>query len=299
MDNFISPSHIYARCKEELKSYYNTNAIDDLLFNTYTLDCLAKMENTYLPIQHAVLDMCNYTCDLPCDFRSIREVYMTATYHKGPITSPHVFYYQTDCRINAQPSGSCSSCVPGYQCLPPSQTPTPVALPDLCGVGDEYIVTHKVMDQVTFSFQVTGMLKPGNYKTLGKMHEHSLSRDCNSLDTFDIVGNKLKTSFRDGTIYLIYYGEPLMTDEGYYMIPNNDPFQKYLYHYLRYMMYVQLVDQSTEDMYKLLKVKRDDEKVDMWDAYINAKNYAVSGDIYDVQKNIIRTYNRNNRFIIR
>lgn len=297
-DNFISPAPIYARVKEELKSYFNTGAIDDLLFETWTKDCIDKFENTYLPIQPAVMDLCNFKCELPCDFKCIREVYITATYNKGPITSPHVFYYQTDCRITPTPAGTCTACVPGYQCMTPVQQEVST-LPNLCGVPDEFIVTHKVMAQMFFTFQVTGMLKPGNYKTLGKVHQDSLSRNCQSRDTFDIVGNQLMTSFRDGTIYMLYYADPLMTEDGFYEIPNNDPFQKYLYHYLRYMMYVQLVDQSTEENYNLLKQKRNDEKGDMNDSYINAKNYAVSGDIYSIQQNIIRSYTRNNMFKIR
>lgn len=298
MENFISPISIYARIKEELKSYFNTGAIDDLMFPIWTKDCIDKFENTYLPIQPAILDMCNFKCELPCDFRCIREVYVTATYNKGPITSPHVFYYQTDCRITPTPRGTCSQCVPGYQCMVPAQQQVNT-LPDLCGVPDEFIVTHKVMDQMFFSFQVTGMLKPGNYKTLGKIHEDSLSRTCQSRDTFDIVGNNLRTSFREGSIYLLYYADPLVTEDGYYEIPNNDPFIKYVYHYLRYMMYVQLVDQATEENYKLLKIKRDDEKTDMWASYLNARNYAQSGTIYDVQNAIIRSYNKNNKYLIK
>ena len=33
--NFISPEGIFAIIKEEFKSYYDTAAIDDLMFNTY------------------------------------------------------------------------------------------------------------------------------------------------------------------------------------------------------------------------------------------------------------------------
>lgn len=301
-DQYISSQHLIARVKEELRAYFNTGTTDDLLFEIWVKDCIDKFENTYLPIEQAVLDLCDYKCDLPCDFKYFREVYITTTYKKGPITSPHVFYYQTDCRINPSPGEQgCSACVPGYQCLPPNQTPTEVnvPLPNLCDVPSQYQVIHKVMTQMDFTFDVIGMLKPGNFKTEGLMHKESLSRHCNSIDTFDIVGNKLRTSFRTGTIYLLYYSDPLMNEEGFYEIPSNDPFQKYLYHYLRYMMYVQLVDQSTEETYKLLKVKRDDEKRDMWDAYINAKNYSQSGTVYDIVNNIIRSYNRNNRYIIR
>lgn len=299
---YISCEPLYARIQEEMRSYFNTNAIDSLLFPIWTRDCIDKFEYTYLPIKEAVLDMCNFKCELPCDFKAVREVWMCATYFKGPITSPHVFYYQTDCRISPSPlpAEQCSSCIDGYQCFPPSQTPTPIALPSLCDVPADYIVTHKVMDQMYFSFKVTGLLKPGNFKTIGKCHESCPNIDMYNIDTFDISGNSLHTSFKSGTIYLAYYATHAEEDEnGYYLIPDNDPFQKYLYHYLRFMVYQQLFDQSTDESFNQVRIKRDDAEHKMWDAYTNARTYAVSDDIYGTQRAIIRSRNKNNRFLIR
>ena len=95
-EKLISPAKVYARIKEEMRSYFNTGAIDDLLFPIWTKDCIDKFENTYLPLKQAVMDMYNHKCPLPCDFKAVREVWVTFTYDKGPVTSPHVFYYQTD-----------------------------------------------------------------------------------------------------------------------------------------------------------------------------------------------------------
>ena len=306
-DKLISPARVYARVKEEMRSYFNTGAIDDLLFPIWTKDCINKFENTYLPLKEAVMDMHHHKCTLPCDFKAVREVWMTFTYDKGPVTSPHVFYYQTDCRINPAPAPGeiCEDCVPGYQCMAPSQTPTPVALPSLCGVPPEYVVTHKVMEQMMFRFHVTGMLKPGNFKTIGKCANDSPNLDAYCIDTFDIVGDKLVTSFAQGTVYMAYFAENEIVpedegpDAGYYMIPDNDPFEKYLIAYLRYMVYQQLFDQSTDESFNQIKAKREDAEDKMWHAYTNAKAYAVNQDIYSVERAIVRSYNKNNRFRIR
>jgi len=299
--NFINPDKVYARVKEELKSFFNTNSIDDLMFPEWTLDCINKMENTYYPIEDCVMDVCDGKCELPCNFDSAQEVWICATYNKGPIVSPFVYYYQTDCRINpAAPKGnSCSECTEGYQCTPHDQSPPPVALPDLCGVPDEYRVTHKVMSQMSFDFKLSALLKPRNFKTFGKCGTHSPNREAQCIDTFDIIGNHLITSFRSGTVFMAYYAKPYITESGYYEIPNNEPFKKYLLHYLKYQVLAELTAQSSGDDYKILKDKRQDEESLMWTAYINAKNYAIAGDIYDVEKSIIRSYNRNNRFKIR
>jgi hypothetical protein len=302
---FISPALIYARVKEEMRSYFNTGAIDDLLFPIWTKDCIDKFEYTYLPLHEAILDMYDHKCTLPCDFKSVREVWVCATIDKGPIMSPHVFYYQTDCRITPQSSAGCSECIDGYQCFPNCQTPKEVGLPSLCEVPDEYIVTHKVMNQMLFRYNVVQMLKPGNFRTISRCHTDCPNVDIYAIDTFDIMGDKLITSFATGTVYLAYYAthEIVPSDEGsdagYYMIPDNEPFGKYLYFYLRYMVYQQLFDQSTEETFQQMRFKRDDAEDKMNNAYINAKTYAVSDNIYGVQKSIIRSYNRNNRFNIK
>ena len=300
---FISCQKVIARVIEELRSYFFTGgSVDDLLMNEWVKDCIDKFEYTYLPIKEAVLDMCNYKCELPCDFKAVREVWMCATYYKGPITSPHVFYYQTDCRISPSPApaNDCSACLEGYQCFPSTQTPTQVALPSLCDVPDDYIVTHKVMTTMNFSFQVTAMLKPGNFRTIGRCHDSCPNKDVWNIDTFDIIGNYLHTSFNTGTIYLAYYATAAEQDEtGYYLIPDNEPFQKYVYYYLRYMIFQQLFDQSTDEGFQALRVKKQDSEEKMWHYYTNAKVYAVSDDIYGLQRRIIRSYNRNNRFKLR
>lgn len=302
-NKLVTCERIIARVVEELSSFFFAGALDQLMMNTWVGDCIDKFEYTYLPIKEACLDMCNYKCELPCDFKAVREVWMTATYFKGPITSPHVFYYQTDCRIDPSPipANNCSECLGGYQCFPPSQTPTQVALPSLCDVPDDYIVTHKVMTQMNFSFQVTAMLKPGNFKTITRCHDSCPNTDVWNIDTFDIIGDHLHTSFRTGTIYLAYYGTAAEQDEtGYYMIPDNDPFQKYVYYYLRYMVFQQLFDQSTsDDQFQVLRLKKQDSEQKKDEAYIRAKTYAMSDDIYGLQRRIIRSYNKHNRFKIR
>ncbi len=65
------------------------------------------------------------------------------------------------------------------------------------------------------------------------------------------------------------------------------------------MVYRQLFDQSTDESFNQINAKYQLAQSEADTAYINARNYAINGDIYDVQKAIIRSYNRNNRFKIR
>ena len=41
--NFVSPEPVYSTIKEELKSYFNTGALDALLFPTYLDKCLCEL----------------------------------------------------------------------------------------------------------------------------------------------------------------------------------------------------------------------------------------------------------------
>ena len=298
---YINPQSIISRVMEELKIFFNTNSIDTLLFSTWIRDCIDKMEMTYYPIREAVMDLCNKECELPCDFKRVREAWLCATYHKGPIINPHVFYYQTDCRINSAPTPgeSCSDCVDGYQPFTYCQTPKE-GIPELCDVPDQYRVTHKVMSELDFEFHVSCLLKPGNFYTTNKCDLHSPNRDSQNIDTFDIIGNKMCTSFGYGTVFLSYYSDPTYTESGYPEIPNNDPFKKYVYHYLKTMVLGQLaMEEQDSGKYKLLSDKETKEASKMSDAYINARNYALAKDIYGIEESIIRSYNKNNKFIIR
>lgn len=300
---FISPKHIYARIVEEFRSYFSTGSIDQLLFPIWTLDCIGKFENTYVPIQQAVLDIHNYKCSLPCDFKSVRELWLCATVNKGPITAPGVFYYQTDCRIDSPSQRSCEGCSPQQQCSNCAQQP--VELPSVCGVPDEYRVVHKVQTHMSFQFSVSCMLKPGNFRTISKCGDQCPNIDAYSTDTFDIAGDKLLTSFYEGTLYMAYYANYAQvpdddgTDAGYYMIPDNQPFQEYLYHYLRYMIYDQLFNQSTDETFNQMKYKLERQEQLKDEAYIGAKTYAISSDVYSLQRNIIRSRNKNNMYILK
>lgn len=306
---FISPEHVYSRIKEEMKSYFNTGAVDDLLFPVWTKDCIDEFKSTYLPIETAVIDIFNHRAELPCDFKLVREAWVCATIKKNPIRSPFTFYYQTDCRINPSYIG-CSECNSPECNLDSSNTPTPVALPNLCDLhlnntnscmceaGDQFRVTHKVQTWMNFEFSVEGMIMPSDYRTMSKCWDNSPNRGCHSYDTFNIAGNNIITSFDSGTLFLLYYANPYEDEDGYYEIPEGDRFEKYLLFYLKFMLYQQLYEQSTDESYKIIKDKRDDAESRMLNSRERARQEAMSRNIYDVKKAIVRSYNKNRRFQI-
>jgi hypothetical protein len=305
---FISPAPIYSRIKEELKAYFNTGSVDEEMFEVWTLDCLREFKATYLPIQDAAIDIYNFKAELPCDFKLVREVWACGVVTRGPVQSPFTFYYQTDCRIN--PTWEGCAC-PQEQCTPWWETPRPVNLPNLCNLnlnptngcfctsGDQFRVTHKVQTSMNFSFTVEEMLIPGDYKTINSLWEHSPNRQCSSQNTFNIRDNKIVTSFRCGTIYLLYYAEPSMTEDDYYEIPDEERFQKYVYYYLRYMVYRTLLDQSTDETFAIISKKLQLAEAEMLEHRMKAQQEAMSQSVFQVRNSIVRSYNKNNKYKIR
>lgn len=290
---FVSPEPIYARIKEEMKAYFNTGQIDDLMFPIWTKDCIKKFKNTYLEIKPAVLDLFDSKAELPCDFKSIREVYICSTYNKGPIKAPFTYYYQTDCRVGPVETDACTDCNKP-ECTPSFESPVPF----LGSTPEQFRVTHKVNTWMDFTFSLTGLLKPGNHKTIRVCHDGCPNLTCEARDTFDIINNHIVTSFPTGTLYIAYYADTEM-DNGYSEIPDEHEFQQYVYKYIRYMIYQQLYEQAGDETISALGQKMQFAQRQADEQFIIARNEAIGETVYDVQQAIKRSYNRHNRFRLR
>ena len=166
----------------------------------------------------------------------------------------------------------------------------------MCASGDQFRVTHKVQSVYNFSFTVEGMLTPGDYKSINSVWEQSPNRQCSSMDTFNIRDNHIITSFRTGTLYLLYYADPLETENGYYQIPDTDIFKKYLLWYLKFKVFENLFYEATDENFNQIKAKKEDAEKNMYTWLTKAKNEAMGRSIYDVKKAIVRSYNKLKRF---
>jgi hypothetical protein len=62
---FVSPESVFATVKEEFKSYFDTGAVDDLLFPTYLDKCLKKLGRATYTITPVILDVCDFEARLP------------------------------------------------------------------------------------------------------------------------------------------------------------------------------------------------------------------------------------------
>src|SRR5882724_5218398 len=91
---FVSPEPLFARIREEMKSYFDAGMIDDLLFPIWTDDCLKKLGRSSLKIENTLLFMDNFEARLPPDYVAPREVWLTANTLSPIYRKPGAFYQQ-------------------------------------------------------------------------------------------------------------------------------------------------------------------------------------------------------------
>jgi len=279
--NFISPEPIYANVKEELRSYFDTGAVDDLMFPIWTKKCLDKLGRGSYPISEVYFKVENYVAKLPEDFVAVREAWMcTATYQSGKL--PGSVYTSTLMRITPQgteecASDNCDGC-------------------DKCN-GNVMSVTYKLTEEVIYKFSKQFLLKPGNISRLNECNLECKNFGSNSLDTFDVVGDKLVTNFREGNIYMIYYSEGIDDCENL-LIPDNFRIKEYVESYLKYKTFEQLYNSVTDESFNQIERKYVNYKQIYDENYIMAQVESKKETTQDKIRKIKRSYNRFNKYNI-
>src|SRR6478752_8741328 len=112
--NFVSPEGVYATVSEEMKSYMDTGAIDQLMFPTYLNKCLNKLGRGSYSIVEEILHIEDYETRLPDNFYAVREAWLCTEINGFPYQSGNSFYSQAASATTIQVSpvttqNSCSN----------------------------------------------------------------------------------------------------------------------------------------------------------------------------------------------
>jgi len=158
--NFISPEPIYSIVKEELKSYFDTGAVDDLMFPTYLDKCLQKMGRSSYVIAEQTLDISGYEARLPDNFFAVREAWMCTEIPQLPYQTANSFYSQAASQTTIQVSPVISGGVPCTN--PQCTTGCPTCMPDIIQA------VYKTNQQIARGIRKEYLLKPGNISCQGK-----------------------------------------------------------------------------------------------------------------------------------
>lgn len=276
--NFVSPEPTFALIKEELKSYFDTGAVDDLLFPKWTDLCLKKLGKSSLSIEETILDIDDFTSRLPDDFDTVKEAWLCTDVPTGfPFRQAFSVYTQSTFKVTpaSNPVDSCD-----VDCSP-----------------ELVQAVYKTNGSMNFSFKKVSLLSPGNISSRQHCDLDCANFGSSSASSFDIRDNKFVTNFRKGQVYLIFYKKSY-GDDGYQMIPDNYRVIEFIKAFIKFKVFEMLSNQVVDETYKQIENKLNRAEAAYNDAYILAETELKKQDVYKKMRNIKKTLNRFNAFEI-
>lgn len=267
--NFISPSVIFAEVKEELRSYFDTGIIDDLMFPRWTDYIVRKIGKAAYPVKQKIAKVEDFMTDLPDQFYRMREVFICHRLDEVEIPQANSTYVQKSYLTGENLTYEmCRGCIP-----------------------DCVTIVEKSRGTVMFTFKLSHLLTPGNIYT-STLCESSCDRGqgSNSLNSYDIHGKKIVVRFRTGTLYMTYYEESY--DENYnQMIPDFPEFENYLKNYLKYKCFEVIYNSITDETFKQVESKLLFYKQQQEEAFIIVKGELMKKTPYQAVTDITnKTY---------
>ena len=297
--NFISPEPVYATVKEELKSYFDTGAVDDLLFPTYLDKCLKKLGKSSYTIAETVLDVQDFEARLPDNFYAVREAWMCAEIPQLPYQTANSFYSQTgSTTIQIAPITYNGTPCTNTSC----ESGCPECMPDI--IQGVYKTNH----QIARSYKQSYLLKPGNISAKqncdvnynSNLREYGQEAVGNvpfssSIDSFDIHNNKFVTNFRNGVVHLVMYATDY--DEiGNQLLPDNYRIREFVEHFIKYKVFEMLTNQTNDETFNQLQQKLVYYKSLADEAYIMAEMEIKKQDVYTKANRIKKQLNKFNMY---
>jgi len=301
--NFISPEPVYSTVKEEFKSYFDTGAVDDLMFPTYLDKCLRKLGRTTYVISQEILYINDYQARLPDNFFAVREAWMCTAVNGFPYQQANSFYSQaatsttiqvspitTDCTI---PSPCCGNVGCDGSCMP------------------ELVQTvYKTNNQTAVSYRREYLLKPGNISAQGNCGVdytnnwefyaqappiNEFTPGSSWYDSFDIRDNKFVTNFRNGVVHLLFYATEYDAG-GNQLIPDNYRIREFVEAFIKYKVIETLTNQVNDETYNQLERKMVNYKQMADEAFIMADIEVKKQDPWTKQRRIKNDLNRFNMY---
>ena len=285
--NFTSPDPVYAIVKEELKSYFDTGAVDDLMFPTYLDKCLRKLGRTSYVITEDVLEICDFEARLPDNFFAVREAWMCTVINSPTFRTPNSFYSQASSEITIQVSPSTTDQAPAVICNCPEGN---------CNCMPELIQTvYKTNHELNIAYTRGYLLKPGNISVKANCSLDCLNFGSSAKDSFDIRDNKIVTNFRQGHVNLIFYSQE--TDvSGNQLIPDNYRVREYVEAFIKYKVFETLSNQINDETFEQINRKMVYYKQLSEEAFIMADIETKKQTAWEKQNRIKQDLNRFNMY---
>lgn len=296
--NFVSPSPIYALVKEELKSYFDTGAVDDLLFPTYLDKCLRKLGRATYVIAEEVLYIEDFEARLPDNFYAAREVWMLAEIPLTSYQNANSFYSQaaSETTIQVSPLIVNGTECNGTNCQDPNSPCYGHCMPTIIEA------VYKTNDAAPRSYTREFLLLPGNIsarKNCTVDYNNGAigynSPGASSMNSFDIRDNKIVTNFRQGTVQLLFYATEYDCDSNQ-LVPDNYRIREYVEAFIKYKVFETLSNQINDETFEQIQKKLAYYKQLSEEAFIMADIEIKKQDSYAKQRRIKNDLNRFNMY---
>ncbi len=290
--NFISPEPVYSTVKEELKSYFDTGAVDDLLFPTYLDKCLKKLGRTTYTIIETPLVIQDFEARLPDNFYAVREAWMCAEIPMHPYQNANSFYSQaaTSTTIQIAPLTIGGTPCNNTGCQDPQCEGT--CMPVLSQA------VYKTNNEISRSYRKEFLLQPGNISARQNCelsYTENFTPNASALDSFDIRDNKFVTNFRNGLVHLMFYGTEY--DElANQLIPDNYRIREYVEAFIKYKVFEMLTNQTNDETFNQLQQKLLYYKQMSEEAFVLADIEIKKQTAWDKQKRIKKDLNRFGKY---
>lgn len=278
---FTSPEGIYSIIKEELKSYFATGAIDDLMFPTYLSKALNHLGKSSYYIAEDLIYLDDFKARLPDNFHAVREAWLCTEISALPYQTANSFYSQATSQTTIKVSPNTTNEV----CSNPSCTGCGECMPELIQT------VYKTNNEIARSFKKTYLLRPGNINTKRNCDLECANFNASGPDSYDIHDNKIITNFRSGTIYLIFYANEY-DDCQNQLVPDNYFIKEYVEKFLKFKMFETLCNQTNDETYNQLLLKKKEAKEQSDEAFILA-NTEVKKQTPEQKLMAIRAQNAN------
>jgi hypothetical protein len=305
--NFTSPEIVYSTVKEELKSYFDTGAVDDLMFPTYVDKCLRKLGRSSYIISEDVLYLDDFQARLPDNFYAVREAWMCTQVGSLPYQTANSFYSQTDdpTTILIAPVTTNDPGCPNPDCNDPN-----------CDGGcfpNIIRPVYKTNYQTSQSIRREYLLRPGNisarnncdvdYTTEWSFHNqgnnvntlNNFTPGESAFDSFDIRDNKFVTNFRNGIVNLVFYSTDYDAS-GNQLIPDNYRIREFIEAFIKYKVFETLTNQTNDETFQQLQQKLVYYKQLSEEAFIMADIEVKKQTPWEKQRRIKQDLNRFNMY---
>lgn len=279
---FTSPEGIYSIVSEEMKSYMDTGAIDNLMWPTYLNKALNHLGKSSYYITEELLYMEDFQARLPDNFFSVREAWLCAEINALPYQTANSFYSQATSQTTIKVSPNTTNEV----CANPSCTGCGECMPELIQT------VYKTNNEIARSFKKTYLLKPGNISVKKHCDLECVNFNASGPDSFDIHDNKFITNFRNGTVYLVFYATEY-DDCQNQLVPDNHYIKEYVEKFIKFKMFETLCNQTNDETYNQLREKKAEAKLASDESFILAKTEIMK---QTVQQKLMSIKRQNNSF---